>query len=293
MTDMFSDIKLTYVNGEFVPPEAARISVFDRGLIFGDGIYEVIPAYGGRLFRWSQHLERLNRNLGIMEIRSPLTRKEWEGVIARLTAANGNGDQYVYLQVTRGVAPRDHVYPEYTDPTVLAYAHHLPPVSERMLEQGVGVITVPDIRWHRCDIKTTSLIANVWLRQQASERDAVETLLVRNGVVTEGAAANVFAVIDGVVRTPPHGTDLLPGVTRDLIVELMEQNDIRFEERPFTKAEMCAAEEVWISSSTKEVLPVTRIDSATLANGCSGEVFQRVYKLFQECKADCRSGHGV
>jgi D-alanine transaminase len=286
----FPGIGRVYLNGEFVAAEEARVSVFDRGMIFGDGIYEVIPAYGGAPFRWSQHLKRLNGNLAAVGIPSPFTRAEWERVLTELTREGGGRDQYVYLQVTRGVAPRDHAFPPDARPTVFAYSQILPVVPREQIEQGVGVVTAADYRWLRCDLKTTSLIANVLLRQHAKERGVMETVLIRDGLVTEGAATNIFAVIGGVVRTAPHGPEILPGITRDLVVELLRRHAIAYEERAFAGTEMRAAGEVWLTSSTKEILPITRIDGAPVGDGRPGPVFERALALFQSYKEECRQG---
>lgn len=289
MSKLFGSVRRAYVNGQFVSPEQAQISAFDRGFIFGDGIYEVIPAYGGQPFRWGEHLARLNGNLATVGISEPLTREQWEAVFSELLR-DFSEDQYIYLQVTRGVAPRDHVFPADARPTVFAYTQALAPVARAQLETGVAAVTLEDIRWRRCDLKTTSLIGNVWLRQQASAQGAAEAILVRDGVVTEGAATNVFAVIDGVVQTPPHGPQLLPGITRDLVVELLDRHGLAFAEQSFSLEAMMAADEVWITSSTKEILPVTSIDGRPVAGGASGEVFWRALGLFQAYKAECRAG---
>lgn len=286
----FPGIGRVYLNGEFVAAEEARVSVFDRGMIFGDGIYEVIPAYGGAPFRWNQHLQRLNGNLEAVGIATPFTRAEWERVLTELTREGGGRDQYVYLQVTRGVAPRDHAFPPETRPTVFAYAQILPEIPRAQIEDGVAVVTAGDYRWLRCDLKTTSLIANVMLRQYAKERGVMETVLIRDGMVTEGAATNIFAVIGGVVRTAPHGPHILPGVTRDLVVELLQRHAIAHDERAFTEAELRQAAEVWLTSSTKEILPITRIDGAPVADGRPGPVFERALALFQRYKEECRQG---
>jgi D-alanine transaminase len=286
----FPGIGRVYLNGEFVAADEARVSVFDRGMIFGDGIYEVIPAYGGAPFRWSQHLERLNGNLAAVGIAPPFSRAEWERVLTELTGEGGGRDQYVYLQVTRGVAPRDHAFPPDARPTVFAYAQVLPAVPREQIEHGVAVVTAEDYRWMRCDLKTTSLIANVMLRQYAKERGVMEAVLIRDGMVTEGAATNIFAVLDGVVRSAPHGPRILPGITRDLVVELLGRHGIAHEERAFSAGEMRAAEEVWLTSSTKEILPITRIDGAPVAGGGPGAVFKRTLALFQAYKDECRKG---
>ncbi len=289
MNELFDDVVSAYVNGEFVAPEDAHISAFDRGLIFGDGIYEVVPIYGGQAFRWDEHLARLNNNLDIVGIRQPYTRQEWATVLVGLLSRATEEDHYLYIQVTRGVAPRNHVFPDSAEPTVFAYVQKLAPVAGSALTEGVTVVTIPDFRWHRCDIKTTSLIANVWLRQQAKEQGAAEAVLVRDGVVTEGAATNVFAVVDGIVRTAPQGSNLLPGITRDLVVELMNRHGVSYEERAFTEQQMINAEEVWITSSTNEVMPVSRINDNVVSGGRPGPAFQRVYDWFQQYKAQCRT----
>ncbi len=289
MNDMFDDVVSAYINGEFVAPADAHISAFDRGLIFGDGIYEVVPIYGGQAFRWDAHLARLNNNLDTVGIRRPCTRQEWEQVLTGLLSRVSDKAHYLYIQVTRGVAPRNHLFPESIAPTVFAYVQKLAPVANRSVAKGVTVVTIADFRWHRCDIKTTSLIANVWLRQQAKEQGAAEAVLVRDGVVTEGAATNVFAVIGDIVLTAPRGPNLLPGITRDLVVELMDRHGVAYEERAFTEQQMIDAEEVWITSSTNEIMPVSRINDHAVAQGRPGPVFQRMYDLFQQYKAQCRT----
>jgi len=287
---LFNDVASVYVNGHFVRPQDATISPFDRGFIFGDGIYEVIPAYGGLPFRWKQHLDRLNGNLAIVGIPEPMTAAQWQAVLSELLATAGNKDQAIYLQVTRGVAPRDHAFPVGVPPGVFAYSQLLHPVPTEVLRKGVSAVTRNDIRWQRCDIKTTSLIGNVWLRQQAIAEGASEAILIRDGEVTEGAATNVFVVIDDTILTPPHSHSLLPGVTRDLIVELLRNRSINHKETFFTEAQMTSAQEVWLTSSTKELIPVVEIDGVAVADGQPGEKFEHVYGLFQEYKADCRAG---
>ena len=287
---MFNDVVKVYVNGRFLAPQDATVSPFDRGFIFGDGIYEVIPAYGGRPFRWPQHLDRLNGNLSEVGIPEPMSSDEWASVLKELLTAGGDKDQSIYLQVTRGVAPRDHAFPAGAIPTVFAYNQILHPVPEKILREGVTAMTMQDIRWQRCDIKTTSLLASVWLRQQAIATGASEAILVRDGEVTEGAATNVFAVIDNTIYTAPHSTKLLPGVTRDLIVELLRSHKLDHQEKSFSMEQMRAAQEIWLSSSTKELVPVVRLDGAPVANGRPGPVFHQVYALFQEYKTKCRSG---
>ena len=290
MSNSFPNVQRVYLNGEFLAADEARVSAFDRGFLFGDGIYEVIPAYGGRPFRWREHLQRLNANLDAVGIGRPLDAARWEEVALGLLDVPAAPDLYLYVQVTRGVAPRDHVFPAAAEPTVFAYSNLLPPIPAEQLEQGVAAITLPEIRWLRCDLKTTSLIANVWLRQQAEDAGAAEAILTRDDQVTEGSATNVFAVFDGEVRTPPLGKRLLPGVTRNLVVELMQRFVVPHREQDFTRAQLLRARECWVTSSTREVLPVTRIDGAPVGDGLPGPLFRRVYKLFQQFKQQSRAG---
>jgi D-alanine transaminase len=281
---MFPGITEVYLDGEFVAPEVARVSVFDRGFIFGDAIYEVIAAYGGRPFRLEQHLARLDRNLSTVKIRNPLADDEWCEVLDRMLAARPGVDQYLYIEVTRGIAPRNHAFPAEASPTVFAYASEFQHVPESLLADGVGAILRPDIRWHRCDLKTTSLIASAWLRQQASEEGAEEAILVRDGVVSEGAASNVFIVVDSRILTPPNGPDLLPGITRNLLIELMVGNGLEFTEDAFSDKVLLAADEVWITSTTREILPVVWINDTKIGDGSPGPVFTRVNSLLQAYK---------
>lgn len=271
------------MNGRFLTPDEAQVSAFDRGFLFGDGIYEVVPVYAGRPFRWAQHLARLRRNLDIVEIPNPWSTADFDALLAGLIGDRKH-DSYLYIQVTRGVAPRDHLFPEGAAPTLFAYAQALTPVPAEFFSAGVAAITLSDIRWARCDLKTISLIGNVWLRQQAKNHHAIEALLVRDGYVTEGSASNVFAVFDGEVITPPTGPLLLPGITRDLVIELMAAGDVPYAERIFLEAELLEADEVWITSSTKEMLPVTRINDAPVGTGRPGPVFARVRELYQQYK---------
>jgi D-alanine transaminase len=279
-----------YLNGEMVDPREARVSVFDRGFVFGDGIYEVIPAFGGRAFRVSQHLDRLAASLAAVDLADPLTRVEWTGAFDRLLAQEHGVDQYIYLQVTRGVAPRDHSYPVNARPTVVAYAQRLVSVPDSVLEDGVDAVTADDIRWSRCDIKTVSLLANVVLRQYANERGAVEAILLRDGHVTEGAASNIFIVNEGVLLTPPKGRHILPGITRDLVLELAARHGLPHAEAQITDAALRGADEVWMTSSTKEIVPIRRVDGLRVGGGKARPVFARMLELYRRYKEDCRAG---
>lgn len=272
---------LVYLNGEFLPPERAAVPVFDRGFIFGDGVYEVIPVFGGRLFRLAHHLARLDNSLAQIHLRNPLTAGEWERIFARLIEGNGP-DQSIYLQVTRGVAPRDHAYPPNIPPTVFAYAQALKYPAPETIAAGVAAITTVDIRWARCDIKAIALLANAMLRQEATERGAVEAILVRDGVVTEGAASNIFIVRQGRLITPPKGPFILPGITRDLALELARAHRIPCAEETIPEASLYDADEIWLTSSMREILPITRLNDKPVGTGRPGPMHARVFALYKD-----------
>lgn len=278
------DLPLVYLNGEFLKPAEARVSAFDRGFVFGDGVYEVIPVFGGRLFRLSHHLTRLDASLHEIRLANPLTADVWRSIFTRLIEAGGGGDQSVYLQVTRGVAPRDHAFPPGATPTVFAYAQPLHYPSPEQIARGVDAITRPDIRWSRCDIKAIALLANALLRQEAIDRGAAETILLRDGRVTEGAASNIFVIQAGELLTPPKGPHILPGITRDLVLELAHAHRLPFTERDVTEAELRAADEVWLTSSTKEILPITRLDGRPVGSGRPGPMHAQLLGLYREYK---------
>lgn len=271
-----------YLNGAFVPPEQAQISVFDRGFLFGDGVYEVIPAYAGQPLREAEHLQRLENSLRGIGMRDPLSPSQWSAIFRRLLDAAPGEDQALYLQVTRGVAPtRDHRYPAQTKPTVMVMAKPMPRRAPSVAESGVAAVVLEDIRWHRCDIKATALLAAVMLRQQAAEADAEEAILVRDGLAMEGSTSNLFVVRDQCVVTPPKGPLLLAGITRDLVLELVSEAGLRSREAEIPVEELRAADEIWISSSTREVMPVTSLDGAAVGEGCPGPVWQRVDAEYQ------------
>jgi D-alanine transaminase len=281
---------LVYLNGSFVPPEQAQVSAFDRGFVFGDGVYEVIPVYGRRLFRLPHHLARLDASLQSIQLANPHALADWQKIFTRLMESVPAEDQSVYLQVTRGPAPRDHAFPKEVKPTVFAYAAPLKYPDTAQLHDGVSAITVDDIRWRRCDIKAIALLPNVLLRQQAVEAGAAEAILVRDGVATEGSASNIFAVIDGVLVTPPKGPFILPGVTRDLVLELARAHGVPCAERALRAEEIFRATEFMLSSSTKELLPITRVDGKTLGSGRPGPLHARLHALYQDYKRDFRAG---
>lgn len=278
-----------YLNGQFLPAGEARVSVLDRGFLFGDGVYEVIPVYGGRLFRLGPHLERLDHSLAGIRLDNPLDHEQWRTILNTLVERNGGGDQSIYLQVTRGVARRDHAFPANVEPTVFAMSSPLGEPSAE-LRRGVSAVTVEDIRWKHCNIKAITLLPNVLMRQQAIEAGAAEAILLRDGVATEGAASNLFIVRNGEVLTPPKSHLLLPGVTRDLVVELCHEHAIPCRETSLLEEELRAADEIWVSSSTKEVVPVTLLDGVPVGDGRPGPVWQRLIELYQAYKQAFRHG---
>ncbi len=280
--------KLVYLNGDYLPINKAKISVLDRGFIFGDGVYEVIPAYGAKALRFEHHMQRLQNSLDAVRITNPLTNAQWQEVLDKLISETGPEDQYLYLHITRGVASRDHRFPDETKPTVFVMSSVLQPVEPALLEKGISAVTLDDIRWQHCNIKAIALLPNILLRQQAVDQDAMEAILIRDGDITEGAASNVFIVNDGVIKTPPKGKKLLPGITRDLVVELAKTHNMPVEEVAITEKEFLAADEVWLTSSTKEILPVTRINEQQVGNGKPGAVWRDVYEKYQDYKETLR-----
>jgi D-alanine transaminase len=278
-----------YLNGEFLPETEAHVSVLDRGFIFGDGIYEVIPVYGGKLFRFDEHMSRLQNSLDAIRISNPHSAEAWKEALTELIHLNGDGDQSLYLQITRGSAKRDHALPENPKPTVFAMCNELKPQEAKIINKGVAAITIDDIRWSRCHIKATSLLPNILLRQEALDQGAAEAILIRDGQATEGAASNLFAVINGVITTPPKGPMLLPGITRDLVLELAEKNGLPGREKNISHAELQQADEIWLTSSTKEILSVTQLDGKPVANGKPGPLYQQLLALYQEYKQILRN----
>lgn len=281
---MAQNDSLVYLNGEYLPLTEAKVSVLDRGFLFGDGVYEVIPVYGGRPFRLDEHLRRLDNSLRGIRMTNPLSDDRWAHIFDRLIA--GTHDQYLYLQVTRGAAPkRDHVIPDEVNPTVFVMCSPIAPIPSR----GICAVTLDDIRWQWCHIKAITLLANVLLRQEAVDRGAAEAILVRDGWITEGAASNVFAVIDGVLTTPPKGNDLLPGITRDLVLELALENDVPAVERRIRLNELKGAAEIWLTSSTREILPVIELDGIPVGNGEPGPLWPRMQAVYQAYKQRLRT----
>ncbi len=279
---------IAYLNGKFMPLDEARISPLDRGFLFADGVYEVIPAYGGKLFRLNEHLDRLDASLAAIGLPNPLALPDWTALFNSLIEQNGGGNIYIYLQVTRGAAAkRDHAFPAPpVAPTIFAMTGQIATPAADMPDTtpGVAAITLDDIRWSRCDIKSIALLANVMLRQQAVSEGASEAILIRDGFATEGSASNFFIVKQGVIVTPPKSHLILPGITRDLLVELARKHAMPIEEREVMEAELKSADEVWLSSSTREVVPVTRLNGHTVGNGKPGPVWQHMARYYVDFK---------
>ncbi len=270
-----------YLNGQYLPLSEAKVSVLDRGFLFGDGVYEVIPAYKGELFRMVEHIQRLNSSLGNIRLALDYSLEDWRTILQPLL--DSNKDQYIYLQVTRGVAPkRDHAFPRDAVPTVFAMCSDLQHFAAK--DSGVKALTMDDSRWEMCHVKATTLLANILLRQHAVEQGCAEAILVKNGKVTEGAASNLFAVIDGVLTTPLKNEEILPGITRDVIIELARNNDIAYAEKTISLEELQAASEIWVTSSTREIVPVVILDDAPVGEGKPGKLWTQMDGLFQQCK---------
>ncbi len=282
------DESVAYLNGEFLPLSKARISPLDRGFIFGDGVYEVIPVYARRVFRLEDHLQRLDHSLDGIRLPNPHSRQQWTQIIRELVRRSPHEDQSLYLQITRGVAKRDHAFPKDLPPTVFLMTNALSVPTREAVDEGVAAATLLDNRWLRCDLKTTALLPNVLLRQLAVDAGAVEAVLLRDGFLTEGAASNIFVVRNGVLLIPPKSHLILPGITYDVLLELAQKHGIRCEIRNVSEAELRSAHELWLSSSTREVLAITRLDGQAVGDGRPGPLFRRMYALFQELKAQVR-----
>jgi D-alanine transaminase len=280
-----------YLNGTFQPLSETQVSVMDRGFLFGDGVYEVIPVYGGRLFRLTHHLTRLQNSLDAVRIANPLSADAWGAMLNDLVGRNNGGDQAVYLQVTRGVAPRrDHAFPENTSPTLFAMSTPLAVSVDIDSVTGTTAITLPDIRWKHCNIKAITLLPNVLLRQQAIDSHGAEAILLKDGFAMEGAASNIFIARNGLLITPPNGPALLPGITRDLIIELAATHGIPFREADISEEQLFSADEIWLTSSTREISPVIRLDDNIISGGAPGSLWRRMISLYQNYKTAIRNG---
>ena len=276
---------MIYLNGKFMPIEEACIPVLDRGFIFGDGVYEVIPAYSRKAFRLTEHLDRLQHSLDGIRLKNPFRNEEWKNILEQIIAQNEGDDQYIYLHITRGVAKRDHAFPANVPPTVFIMSNPLLPPPSELLTSGASAITALDNRWIRCDVKAISLLPNVLLRQLAVDVRALETLLIRDGYLTEGAASNIFIVKNKILLAPPKSHLMLPGITYDVVLELAASNQIPYEVREIAESEVRNADEILLTSSTKEIMPITLLDNEPVGSGKPGEIFGRLHALYQHYKA--------
>lgn len=275
-----------YLNGRFLPLAEARISPLDRGFLFGDGVYEVIPVYSRRPFRLDEHLKRLLTTLDGIRLTNPQPAEGWQEIVARLVAAAPWEDQSIYLQVTRGVDDkRDHPFPPATvPPTVFAFAAPLVTASAQVRERGVSAITVPDDRWSRCDLKVVSLLANVLARQDAMDQGCTEAIFIRDGRLMEGSASSIFLAKEGALLAPPKSRLVLPGITYDVVLELAARHGVPTIIRELAEGELRSADEVWMTSSTKEILAITHIDGKPVGNGTPGPLGRRMWQWYQDFK---------
>ncbi len=275
---------MVFLNGKFMPIEEAKVPVLDRGFIFGDGVYELVPVYSRVPFRLDEHLARLERSLELVRIRNPYTRAEWRDIILQLVAKQPFEDQGVYFQVTRGVAKRDHAFPKDAVPTVFVMSNPLVTPPKELVERGAAAVSAADDRWLHCDIKSISLIGNCLLRQVSADAGATETVLFRDGKLTEASASNVFVVKGGVILSPPKSNLILPGITYDVIFELAQAAALPFEYRDVSRDEVFSADELWVTSSSKEVLAVVTLDGKPVGGGRPGPVFRKMHALYQDFK---------
>jgi D-alanine transaminase len=280
-------LPICYLNGKRLPLEEARISPLDRGFLYADGAYEVMPVYAGRPFRFEAHRERMTRSLSEILMRDPHTHEEWRSILGALIEANGGGDQYVYWQVTRGAENgRNHAPLPDIPRTVFAFCAPLPVTAASVFANGVACITATDTRWSRCDIKSVSLLANVLLRQLAVDASAAETILLRDGEMLEASSSAVHVVIQGEIRTPPRSRRILPGTTRSVMEEMATRAGVPYRSVPVTEAELRAADEIWLSAATREVQPVTTLDGQPVGSGKPGALWRRVYDELQRYKRE-------
>lgn len=272
---------IVYLNGEYLPLEKATVSVEDRGFLFGDGIYEVVRCYGGRLFQFDAHLRRLQHSAE--GARLPLAPEvaELRNIIERLLTENNLQDTTIYIECTRGAThPRTHAFPAQTQPTLLVMPQALHALPSGARTQGVKTITVPDLRWGRCDIKSIMLLPNVMAKTHAREQGAFEAILVRDGLVTEGSSTNIFALLDGALATHPSGQHILGGITRQVVLGLAADLGLQVRQSAFTVQQMCSAQEVFLTSTSAEVLPITQIDDRTIGDGQPGSLTLALYEAF-------------
>jgi D-alanine transaminase len=284
---MAAPFPICYLDGKYLPIEEARISPFDRGFLYADGAYEVMPVYAGRPFRFGAHVERMTRSLGEIRMNDPHTRDEWHEIIAKLIEPNGKTDQYVYWQVTRGTElGRNHAPLPNLPRTVFAFAAPFPKLSAESVAKGVACVTAQDTRWARCDIKSVSLLANVLLRQLAVDANASETILLRDGQLTEASASAVHVVIDGEIRTPPNSWLILPGTTRGAVEKMAERLGIAHRSVNVTESQLRSADEIWLSAAVREMSSVTLLDGRSVGDGLVGPVYKRVREALEQYKTE-------
>lgn len=285
---------IVYLNGDYKPVEEATVPVMDRGFLFGDGVYEVVPVFGNKLLRADEHLNRLQNSLDRISLANPHSDDEWAEIFSSLLERNAGDDRAIYLQISRGVYPkRDLAIKPGYPPTVFAMVLQVTPPDLERVSAGITVITVDDFRWQACDIKSTSLVANVMLKQQAVAAEVDDAILLKNCRVSEGTASNVFVVKNNVLITPPTGHKLLPGITRDLVIEIAKNNTILVEEREVKEAELYTADEIWMTSSTREIAPVIRLNGEVVGSGTAGEMWQRIMALYQQYKQQLRNNEKI
>ena len=291
VSHMITQEQIVFLNKQYLPIGQANVSVLDRGFLFGDGIYEVIPVFGSKPLREDEHLSRLDNSLRRVGMDNPYQRSEWQQLFQVIIEKNPGEDRAIYLQITRGhYDVRDLSVPEKQELTVFVMVMHVNPVDISVIEKGLRAVTVDDFRWHACDIKSISLMANVMLKQKAIEAGVDDALLVRDGNATEGTASNLFIVKDRVLVTPPKSNLLLPGITRDLVVELAEKNNIRCEMRDIAKHELSLADEIWLTSSTREIAPIVELDGNPVGDGKAGDCWRSLMNYYQLYKKDLREG---
>jgi D-alanine transaminase len=289
---------IAYLNGQFLPLAEARISPLDRGFLYADGVYEVIPVYSRTPFRIDEHLRRLQSSLDGIRLPNPHANDEWRAIILRLIAETEFEDQTLYIQVTRGAdIKRDPTFPKGIAQTVFLFAAPLIRPTPEQRENGVATITAQDIRWGRCDLKTVALLPNVLMRQLGADAGCTETIMLRDGFLTEGSASNIFVVKDGIILAPPKDHRMLPGITYDMVLELATRHGAPHEIRPISEAELRSADELWITSSTKEVLPISTLDGQPVGQGAlagkPGPVTRQMQSWYRDFREQVTRGAGA
>ncbi len=272
---------LAYLNGEFKPLAEASVNVLDRGFTFGDGVYEVMPVFNRMIFRFDEHVRRLENSLQAIYMTNPYAAEQWLSILQKLVSSVEQTEQSIYLQITRGVTDRDHAISLAKNPTIFAMSRA---VEKKNFAAGINAITHEDIRWQYCAIKAITLLPSVLLRHKAKEQGASEAILIRDTYVTEGAASNVFICKDNKILTPPKNNHVLPGITRDLLIEILDKHNIAYAEMPVSEAALLAADEVWLTSSTWEIVPVVQLDNKPVGSGKPGPVWHTANLLYQKFK---------